>query len=102
MTDRYQDFVSSSLGQLLVKNLGLPNPVTLDRYVAGSPLVDGTVVVGGTGRLVEHLPGILDTLDIETSRRRRGRTPATGAWSSTRPGSPTRPSWWRSATSSPR
>jgi len=67
MTDRYQDFVSSSLGQLLVKNLGLPNPVRLDRYVAGSPLVDGTVVVGGTGRLVEHLPGILDTLGIETT-----------------------------------
>ena len=66
MTDRYQDFVSSSLGQLLVKNLGLPNPVALDRYVAGSPLVDGTVVVGGSGRLVEHLPGILDTLDIAT------------------------------------
>src|ERR1700704_2711823 len=66
MTDRYQDFVSSSLGQLLVKNLGLPNPVTLDRYVAGSPLVDGTVVVGGTGRLVEHLPGILETLAIDT------------------------------------
>jgi 3-oxoacyl-[acyl-carrier protein] reductase len=68
MTDRYQDFVSSSLGQLLVKNLGLPNPVTLDRYVAGSPLVDGTVVVGGTGRLVEHLPDILETLDIDTVR----------------------------------
>src|SRR5262245_10712151 len=67
MTDRYQDFASSSLGQLLVKNLGLPNPVKLDRYVAGSPLVDGTVVVGGTGRLVEHLPGILDTLGIETT-----------------------------------
>jgi 3-oxoacyl-[acyl-carrier protein] reductase len=66
MTDRYQDFVSSSIGQLLVKNLGLPNPVTLDRYVAGSPLVDGTVVVGGVGRLVEHLPGILETLDIES------------------------------------
>ncbi|HET7432494.1 MAG TPA: 3-oxoacyl-ACP reductase [Nocardioides sp.] len=64
MTDRYQDFVSSSLGQLLVKNLGLPNPVKLDRYAAGSPLVDGTVVVGGAGRLVEHLPGILDTRGI--------------------------------------
>ncbi len=64
MTDRYQDFVSSSLGQLLVKNLGLHNPVALDRYVAGSPLMDGTVVVGGVGRLAEHLPGILDTLDI--------------------------------------
>ena len=33
MTDRYQDFVSSSLGQLLVKNLGLPNPVRLDQLV---------------------------------------------------------------------
>jgi 3-oxoacyl-[acyl-carrier protein] reductase len=67
MTDRYQDFVSSSLGQLLVKNLGLPNPVPLDRYVAGSPLVDGTVVVGGTGRLVEHLPGVLETLGITST-----------------------------------
>ena len=67
MTDRYQDFVSSSLGQLLVKNLGLPNPVRLDRYVAGSPLVEGTVMVGGAGRLAEHLPGILGTLGIEST-----------------------------------
>jgi 3-oxoacyl-[acyl-carrier protein] reductase len=67
MSDRYQDFVSSSLGQLLVKNLGLPNPVPLDRYVAGSPLVDGTVVVGGAGRLVEHLPGVLETLGIAST-----------------------------------
>jgi 3-oxoacyl-[acyl-carrier protein] reductase len=64
MTDRYQDFVSSPVGRLMVKNLGLPNPVVLDRYVAGAPLVDGTVVVGGTGRLVESLPGILDTMGI--------------------------------------
>ncbi len=66
MTDRYQDFVSSSVGRLMVKNLGLPSPVPLDRYVAGSPLVDGTVVVGGNGRLVESLPGILGTLGIAT------------------------------------
>jgi 3-oxoacyl-[acyl-carrier protein] reductase len=78
MTDRYQDFVSSSLGQLLVKNLGLPNPVTLDRYVAGSPLVDGTVVVGGAGRLVEHLPGILDTLGIDTTTTTEAGTPYRG------------------------
>jgi 3-oxoacyl-[acyl-carrier protein] reductase len=64
MTDRYQDFVSSPVGRLMVKNLGLPNPVALERYAAGSPLVDGTVVVGGTGRLAESLPGILDTLGI--------------------------------------
>jgi 3-oxoacyl-[acyl-carrier protein] reductase len=66
MADRYQDFASSSLGKLLVKNLGLPAPVRLDRYVAGAPLVDGSVVLGGAGRLVEHLPGILDLLGIQT------------------------------------
>src|SRR3954453_6690502 len=67
MTDRYQDFASSSLGKLLVKNLGLPNPVKLERYAAGSPLVTGTVVVGGAGRLVEHLPAPLAELGIETT-----------------------------------
>jgi 3-oxoacyl-[acyl-carrier protein] reductase len=67
MTDRYQDFASSSLGRLLVKNLGLPNPVRLERYAAGSPLVDGTVALGGTGRLVEGLPKLLDGLSIQTT-----------------------------------
>jgi 3-oxoacyl-[acyl-carrier protein] reductase len=67
MTDRYQDFASSSLGKLLVKNLGLPNPVRLERYVAGSPLVDGTVVLGGSGRLDEHLAELLDGLGIATT-----------------------------------
>jgi 3-oxoacyl-[acyl-carrier protein] reductase len=74
MTDRYQDFVSSPVGKLMVKNLGLPNPVALDRYVAGAPLVDGTVVVGGTGRLVESLPGILDTLGIASVSATDGET----------------------------
>src|SRR4051794_9797918 len=67
MTDRYQDFVSSPLGRVLAKNLGLPAPVPLQRYVAGSPLVQGTVVVGGTGRLAEHLPGLLGSLGIENT-----------------------------------
>ncbi len=67
MSDRYQDFASSSLGKLLVKNLGLPHPVQLDRYVAGSPLVDGVVAVGGSGRLVGAVPGLLDALGIETT-----------------------------------
>jgi len=30
-------------GLLLAKNVGLPNPVTLERYTEGDPLVDGTV-----------------------------------------------------------
>lgn len=46
MTDRYQDLAHSALGQLVVKNLGLPNPPYLDRWTDGDPLVDGTVLIG--------------------------------------------------------
>jgi 3-oxoacyl-[acyl-carrier protein] reductase len=67
MSDKYQGFVSSPIGKLLVKNLGLPNPTKLDRYSAGDPLVDGTVLVGGTGRLAESLPGLLDVLGIASA-----------------------------------
>ncbi|WP_203335686.1 3-oxoacyl-ACP reductase [Nocardioides limicola] len=64
MSDKYQGFVQTPIGKLLVKNLGLPNPVTLDRWTPGAPLVDGTVVVGGSGRLAESLPGALGALGI--------------------------------------
>ncbi|CUR60167.1 putative 3-oxoacyl-(acyl-carrier-protein) reductase [metagenome] len=66
MSDRYQSFVHSGLGQLLVKNLRLPDPVELDRWSPGDPLVDGTVVVGGTGRLGRSLPASLKRLRVDT------------------------------------
>jgi 3-oxoacyl-[acyl-carrier protein] reductase len=68
MNDRYQSFTSSPIGQLFVKNLGLPNPVKLDRYAAGAPLVDGTVVVGGSGRLEEVVTTALDDLGIASTK----------------------------------
>lgn len=64
MSDRYQGFTQSPIGKLVVKNLGLPNPARLERYSAGAPLVDGSVLVGGRGRLAESLPGHLDLLGI--------------------------------------
>jgi 3-oxoacyl-[acyl-carrier protein] reductase len=67
MTDKYQGFVSTPIGKLLVKNLGLPNPTKLERYDEGAPLVDGTVLLGGTGRLAESLPGLLDELGIAST-----------------------------------
>jgi len=67
MSDKYQGFVSSPIGKLLVKNLGLPNPTKLERYNAGDPLVDGTVLLGGSGRVVESLPGLLDLLGIAST-----------------------------------
>ena len=67
MSDRYADFTQSSLGKMLVRQLGLPNPMPLERYTAGDPLVVGTVGLGGTGRLAESLPGLLDELGIAST-----------------------------------
>src|SRR3954471_22279148 len=67
MNDRYQAFTSSSVGQLLVKNLGLPDPPRLERYAEGDPLVKGTVALGGRGRLAESLPALLDALGVASS-----------------------------------
>ena len=67
MSDRYQGFVSSPLGKLLVKNLGLPSPTRLERYAAGDPLVAGTVALGGDGRLSGSLPTVLEGLGIAWS-----------------------------------
>ena len=46
MSDRYGNFVQSSIGKKVAKNLGLPLPVTLDRFESGQPLVRGSVLVG--------------------------------------------------------
>src|SRR5690625_4934886 len=48
MSDRYQELVHNPLGQVLVKNLGLPNPPYLERWHQGRPVVDGTVLIGQT------------------------------------------------------
>jgi 3-oxoacyl-[acyl-carrier protein] reductase len=68
VTDRYQDFVQSPIGRFLAKNLGLPSPVPLLRYAEGSPLVTGTVLTGGSGRLADHLPRLLDELEVTHTR----------------------------------
>jgi 3-oxoacyl-[acyl-carrier protein] reductase len=64
MSDRYQSLINTPVGQLLAKNLGLPKPMELDRYEEGQPLVEGTVVVGGSGRLGSVLTTGLDELGI--------------------------------------
>ncbi|WP_139978451.1 3-oxoacyl-ACP reductase [Nocardioides litoris] len=67
MSDKYQGFTKTPVGKILVKNLGLPAPAKLERYRDGAPLVDGTVLVGGRGRLAESLSGMLDTLGIAST-----------------------------------
>lgn len=67
MSDKYQSFTQSAIGKVLVKNLGLPSPAKLERYTAGAPLVKGTILTGGRGRLAESLSGLLGELDITST-----------------------------------
>ncbi len=64
MSDFYRGFTESAIGKQVTRLLGLPQPVALERYAEGAPLVDGTVAVGGTGRLADDLVGILDSLGV--------------------------------------
>src|SRR6476646_7436058 len=64
MSDRYQSLIHTPIGQLLAKNLGLPNPTRLERWTEGAPLVTGSVAVGGDGRLGKTLVTTLDELGI--------------------------------------
>jgi 3-oxoacyl-[acyl-carrier protein] reductase len=46
MTDRYQQLIDTPVGKILAKQVGLPQPVKLDRYEPGQPVVDGPVLFG--------------------------------------------------------
>lgn len=67
MSDLYQDLAKSFVGQLLVRNLGLPDPPTLKRWSEGAAVVDGTVLLGGApgGRLREPVGAQLAALGVE-------------------------------------
>jgi 3-oxoacyl-[acyl-carrier protein] reductase len=66
MTDRYQFLAHTPVGRVLVHNLGLPDPVRLERYRDGQPLVEGVVLVGAApgGRLQNSVNGVLTGLGI--------------------------------------
>ncbi|MGZ6779015.1 MAG: 3-oxoacyl-ACP reductase, partial [Mycobacterium sp.] len=58
-TDLYSQLVHSAPGNFLAKQLGIPQPETLRRYRAGDPPLDGSLLIGGDGRVVEPLRSAL-------------------------------------------
>src|SRR6476659_428324 len=58
-TDLYSQLVHSAPGNLLAKQLGIPQPETLRRYRAGDPPLAGSLLIGGEGRVVEPLRSAL-------------------------------------------
>jgi 3-oxoacyl-[acyl-carrier protein] reductase len=59
MSDRYSQLVKLPVAGGLAKRVGLPQPVTLDRYTPGDPLVSGRVLLGGAGRVAFEAANVL-------------------------------------------
>lgn len=64
MSDRYIQFANSSLGRMLAKNLGLPQPVRLERFQAGAPVIEGAVrfAAASDGALSQAVSAILKNI----------------------------------------
>lgn len=69
MSDRYSQLVNTPPGKLVAQQLGLPRPVELDRWREGSPVLDGTALVGSApgGPLIEFLREALTGAGVKTA-----------------------------------
>jgi 3-oxoacyl-[acyl-carrier protein] reductase len=67
--DRYTQLVNTPLGKTVAKQVGLPTPVPLKRFVPGAPVVDGRVLLSGApgGRLAASLARVLAGAGVEAS-----------------------------------
>ncbi|HET6997704.1 MAG TPA: 3-oxoacyl-ACP reductase [Solirubrobacterales bacterium] len=67
MSDRYSQIVNAPVVGTVAKQLGLPQPVELDRYEPGAPIVSGPVLSGAApgGRLGKVVSAFLDQIKAE-------------------------------------
>ncbi|HEY1356259.1 MAG TPA: 3-oxoacyl-ACP reductase [Solirubrobacterales bacterium] len=67
MSDRYAQLVNAPVASTLAKQLGLPQPVELERYRPGAPVISGRVLSGSApeGRLIKHARAVLDQIGVE-------------------------------------
>src|SRR6201992_1356689 len=67
MSDRYSQLVNAPVLSTVAKQVGLPQPVDLDRYQPGQPVVAGPVLSGAApgARLERSLKALLDDIGAE-------------------------------------
>jgi 3-oxoacyl-[acyl-carrier protein] reductase len=67
MSDRYSQLVNAPVLSTVAKQVGLPQPVDLDRYQPGNPVVAGPVLSGAApgGTLERSLKKVLDGIGAE-------------------------------------
>ena len=83
MSDRYQQLVNTPIGKIVSKQIGLPNPVKLERYERGQPVINGPVLLGAApgGRLAGAIAKVLAAIDadVHTPMQDEVRTAAADA-----------------------
>ncbi|MBJ7348824.1 MAG: 3-oxoacyl-ACP reductase [Thermoleophilaceae bacterium] len=69
MADTYSAVVNSSAGSFVASKVGLPQPVILERYKAGQPVVNGKVLLGAApgGRLTAAVQAVLADVRADVS-----------------------------------
>ena len=70
MPDLYSQIVNNPIGRMVSKQVGLPTPVTLERYTPGQAVVRGPVLVGGApgGRLAEPIAAVLADAEAKVAQ----------------------------------
>lgn len=68
MSDQYQAFAKSPIGKFVIKNLGLPSPIQLDRFEATQPVVNGAVLFGAAkgSSLSAEISQVLSNIHADT------------------------------------
>jgi 3-oxoacyl-[acyl-carrier protein] reductase len=83
MADRYSQLVNNPVGKFVSKQVGLPRPVTLQRYEPAQRVIDGPVLLGAAqgSRLVAPLATVLSAIgaEVHTALRDELRTAAAEA-----------------------
>jgi 3-oxoacyl-[acyl-carrier protein] reductase len=71
MADRYQQLINTPVGRVLSKQVGLPQPVRLERYEPGRPVIDGPVLLGAAPgeRLTDAVRGVLERIGADVAVR---------------------------------
>jgi 3-oxoacyl-[acyl-carrier protein] reductase len=67
MSDRYSQLVNLPVAGDLAKRIGLPQPVALDRFRPGDPLIKGRVLLGGAGRVAQAAAEVLRDADADSA-----------------------------------
>jgi 3-oxoacyl-[acyl-carrier protein] reductase len=67
MADRYSQLINTPVGQFVSKQVGLPRPVTLERWEPGEPVLSGPVLLGAApgGKLTGAAAQALKSIGAE-------------------------------------